>query len=99
MSQHIKLVNWPKASVPPGALRTAAEAEGRVVRSSVVAGEPLMDGKLAPQLAGRGGIMPMLIPDGQRGVTIKLDQATRHSGFVMPNSRLDALGSLPKTPG
>ena len=29
MSQHIKLVNWPKASVPPGALRTAAEAEGR----------------------------------------------------------------------
>ena len=32
-SQHIRLVDWPKASVPPGVLRTAAEAEGRVVRS------------------------------------------------------------------
>jgi len=98
-SQHIKLVNWPKASVPPGALRTAAEAEGRVVRSSVVAGEPLIEGKLAPQLSGKGGIMPMLIPEGQRGVTIRLDEATRESGFVMPNSRVDVLVSMPKGPG
>ena len=95
-SQHIKLVNWPKASVPPGALRTAAEAEGRVVRSSIVAGEPLIDGKLAPQLAGRGGIMPMLIPEGQRGVTIRVDDAMRESGFVLPNSRVDVLVSMPK---
>lgn len=95
-SQHIKLLNWPKASVPPGALRTAAEAEGRVVRSSIVAGEPLIEGKLAPQLAGRGGIMPMLIPEGQRGVTIRVDEAMRESGFVMPNSRVDVLVSMPK---
>jgi pilus assembly protein CpaB len=98
-SQHIKLVNWPKGSVPPGALRTAAEAEGRVVRSSVVAGEPLIEAKLAPQLTGKGGIMPMLIPEGQRGVTIRLDEATRESGFVMPNSRVDVLVSMPKAPG
>jgi pilus assembly protein CpaB len=95
-SQHIKLVNWPTASVPPGALRTAAEAEGRVVRSSIVAGEPLIEGKLAPQLAGRGGIMPMLIPEGQRGVTIRVDDAMRESGFVLPNSRVDVLVSMPK---
>jgi pilus assembly protein CpaB len=95
-SQHIKLVNWPKASVQPGALRTAAEAEGRVVRSSIVAGEPLIEGKLAPQLAGRGGIMPMLIPEGQRGVTIRVDDAMRESGFVLPNSRVDVLVSMSK---
>ncbi len=95
-SQHIRLVDWPKASVPPGVLRTAAEAEGRVVRSSIVAGEPLIEGKLAPQLAGRGGIMPMLIPEGQRGVTIRVDDAMRESGFVLPNSRVDVLVSMPK---
>ena len=98
-SQHIKLVNWPKASVPTGALRTTTEAEGRVVRSSVVAGEPLIEAKLAPQLTGKGGIMPMLIPEGQRGVTIRMDEATRESGFVMPNSRVDVLVSMPKAPG
>src|SRR5260370_1840126 len=66
-SLHIKLVSWPKPSVPPGALRTAAEAEGRVVLSSILAREPLLDGKLAPQLAGRGGIRPSLVPAVQRG--------------------------------
>src|SRR5260370_39245997 len=73
-SQHIKLVNWPTASVPPGALRTAAEAEGRVVRSSIVAGAPPTEGKLAPQPPGRGGLMPMLIPDGKRGGSVRGDR-------------------------
>lgn len=97
--QHVKLVSWPKASVPPGAVRSIEEAEGRVVRGSIVAGEPLMDAKLAPQLAGRGGIMPMLIPEGQRGVTITLDTATRESGFMLPNSHVDVLVSMPRAPG
>lgn len=98
-SQQIKLVNWPKASVPPGAIQSLEEAEGRFVRSSIVAGEPLIDAKLAPQLAGKSGIMPMLIPEGQRGVTIRLDEAMRESGFVMPSSRVDVLVSMPKAPG
>lgn len=97
--QHVKVVPWPKAAVPPGAIRTVEEAEGRVVRASIVAGEPLIEAKLAPQLAGKGGIMPMLVPEGQRGVTIKLDEAMRESGFVLPNSRVDVLVSMPKAPG
>ena len=97
--QHVKLVPWPKAAVPPGAIRSLEDAEGRVVRGSIVAGEPLMDAKLAPQLSGKGGIMPMLVPEGQRGVTIKLDEAMRESGFVQPNSHVDVLVSMPKAPG
>jgi len=98
-SQHVKLVAWPKASIPSGAVRSLAEAEGRVVRSSIVAGEPLLDGKLAPQLSGKGGLMPMLVPEGLRGITIKVDDATRESGFVLPNSRVDVLVSMPRKTG
>jgi pilus assembly protein CpaB len=96
--QHVKLLPWPARSVPPGALRTLADAEGRVVRASIVAGEPLLDGKLAPQLAGKGGLMPMLVPEGQRAVTIKVDDAVKESGFVLPNSRVDVLVSMAKEP-
>src|SRR5262245_66269473 len=56
-SAHVKLVPWPSKSVPSGAIRTLAQAEGRVVRASIVAGEPLVAGKLAPQVAARARIM------------------------------------------
>jgi pilus assembly protein CpaB len=95
-SAHVKLVPWPAKSVPSGAVRTVAEAEGRVVRASIVAGEPMLDGKLAPQLAGKGGLMAMLVPEGQRAVTIKVDDAIKESGFVLPNSRVDVLVSMAK---
>lgn len=96
---HVKLVRWPQTSVPGGALRSLKEAEGRVVRSSIVTGEPLLEAKLAPQLAGRGGIMPMLIPDGHRGITIKVDDAIKESGFVLPNSRVDVVFSQDRLVG
>ncbi len=98
-NQHVKLVPWPKASVPEGAVRKLQDAEGRVVRGSILAGEPLIEAKLAPELSGKGGIMPMLVPEGQRGVTIKLDEAVREGGFLLPNSRVDVLVSMPKAPG
>jgi pilus assembly protein CpaB len=94
--QHVKMARWPKRSIPSAAIRTMAEAQGRVVRSSVVAGEPLIETKLAPNLAGRGGIMPMLVPEGQRGVTIKVDDAVKESGFILPNSTVDVLVSMPR---
>lgn len=98
-AQHVKVVQWPKASVPPGAVGTVALAAGRVARSWIVAGEPIVDGKLAPQLAGRGGIMPMLVREGHRAVTIKVDDATRETGFILPNSKVDILVSMPSPGG
>jgi pilus assembly protein CpaB len=95
--EQVKLVDWPKRSVPAGALRKLAEAEGRIVRNSIVAGEPLLEAKLAP--AGKGGILPILVPASLRGVTIKVDDAVKESGFILPGSRVDILVSMPRSPG
>jgi pilus assembly protein CpaB len=40
--------------------------------------------------------MAMLVPEGQRGVSIKVDDAIRESGFILPNSRVDVLVSMAK---
>jgi len=97
--QHVKLISWPKDSVPAGSLGNVAEVEGRVALTSIVVGEPLLDSRLAPKLAGSGGILPMLVPENLRGVTIKVDDAVRESGFVSPNSRVDVVVSIAEGQG
>ena len=92
--QHVRTVSWPKASVPATALRSLDDADGRVVRSSIVTGEPLIEGKLAPRLSGKGGLMAILVPEGQRAVTLKVDDAIRETGFILPNSYIDVLVSM-----
>src|SRR5438128_11692718 len=56
---HVKVVLWPQAAVPPGAITSLQQAEGRVVRSFILAGEPLRAGKLAAALWGEGGLVAM----------------------------------------
>ena len=36
----------------------------------------------------------MLVPEGQRAVTIRVDDAIRETGFILPNSRVDVLVSM-----
>lgn len=94
-SQHIKLSSWPTGAVPPSAIRSLDKANGQVVRRSVVVGEPLLTSKVIdPELAAKGGLLPMLVPEGLRGVTIKVDEAVRESGFVQPHSRVDVVVSM-----
>ena len=91
--RHVRLVAWPKDSVPAGALGSVAETEGRVALTSIIVGEPLLDAKLASKLGG-SAILPMLVPENLRGVTIKVDDAVRESGFISPHSRVDVVVSI-----
>ena len=96
-SKHAKLSAWPQADVPIGAFRSLPEVEGTVARGSIVVGEPLLKAKLLdPELAARGGLLPMLVPEGLRGVTIKVGRAVQESGFVHPNSHVDVVVSIAK---
>jgi pilus assembly protein CpaB len=50
-------------------------------------------------MAGHGGLMPMLVPEGLRAVTIKVDDAIRETGFILPNSYVDVLVSMARAQG
>jgi len=96
-SKHVKMTTWPKATMPAGTLKSVKDAEGRVVRTSIVAGELILEAKLAP--TGQGGLMPVLVPPGKRAVSIKVDEAVQRSGFVLPNSRVDVLVTMSRDTG
>jgi len=44
----IKLVDWPAGSTPPGSFNELVKLEGRVLKTSLLRGEPVLDAKLAP---------------------------------------------------
>jgi pilus assembly protein CpaB len=92
---HVKVAPWPKGTVVPGSLKTVKDIEGRVAKSSIVAGEPVLDSKLTPP--GGGGLMPVLVPAGKRAISIVVEQAVQKSGFVVPNSRVDVLVTMAPT--
>ncbi|CAA9317501.1 MAG: Flp pilus assembly protein RcpC/CpaB [uncultured Gemmatimonadetes bacterium] len=96
-AQDVRLVQWPADALPAGYARTAAEVVGRGLVTPLRANEPLMEGKLAPRDAGGG--LPILIPEGMRAVSVRVDEVIGVAGFVTPGTRVDVLATLPAGTG
>jgi pilus assembly protein CpaB len=88
----LKTVDWPTAHVPPGALTKVIDAEGRVTRRPLVAGEPLLEGALFEK--GAEGGLPAVIAPEHRAVSVKVDSVIGVAGFVKPGARVDVLATL-----
>ena len=85
----IKLPKMPAAAFPKGAFAKAEEVLDRPVISNVLMDEPVREGRLAARGSGIG-LAPM-IPVGMRAVTVRVNDVTGISGFVLPGMRVDVL--------
>ena len=83
----LKLREWPKRLAAENYVRNLNEAEGRVVISKTLPGEPLLKEKLAPIESVEG--LSTLIPVGYRAFTIRVTEMTGVGGFLLPGSRVD----------
>jgi|SRR5262245_31861200 len=88
----LKLVDWPTAHVPTGAITTLAAAEGRVTRRPITAGEPVLEGALFEK--GAEGGLPAVISPDHRGVSVKVDSVIGVAGFVKPGAKVDVLATV-----
>lgn len=96
--EHIKIVKWPKDSAPAGAVASPEAVVGKIARGGIRHHQPFLVTDLT---AESSGIMPLLIEDGMRAISVKVDKVTGVSGFIIPNSRVDvfATGTLNDTEG
>jgi pilus assembly protein CpaB len=85
--QMLKTVDWPSGSIPPGAIAKAETLEDRVVKTSVLRGEPILDAKLAP-LGTKGGLSAV-IPEGKRAMTVRVNDVIGVAGFALPGNYVD----------
>ncbi len=84
----LKVVPWPVDVPVEGAFSDPAAAAGHVARMRIEKNQPLTQDQL---VTSNAGLLPLLISDGMRGMSVKVDNVTGVSGFITPDSRVDVL--------
>ncbi len=95
--QMIKLEDWPKGKIPPGALAKIEDIEGRRPKTKIYSGTPILDNYLLSKGASDQGATG-LIPKGYRVVSVKVDAVSSGSSLLRPGDRVDVLVHLEKCP-
>nr|WP_315592529.1 Flp pilus assembly protein CpaB [uncultured Cupriavidus sp.] len=92
--EFVKLVDWPRESLPPGALGDLKAVDGRVTKASVMRGEPILEAKLTP--AGTKGGLSAVIAEGKRAITVRVNDVVGVAGFALPGSFVDIIVNTQK---
>ena len=87
-ASHVRTTRWPIDAQPEGALKQPEEAVGQIARMTIEKNRPVVGSQLVSQGVG---LLPMLITEGMRAMSVKVDSVTGVSGFITPNSRVDVL--------
>ena len=85
----IKETDWPSASKPNGSFQDPISLEGRVLKSHLVLGEPVLESKLAPK--GTSGGLSSVIAEGKRAITVRVNDVIGVAGFALPGNQVDIL--------
>jgi len=93
--EQLQLAEWPVGSVPPGAITDLKQLEGRIVRSDVARGEPVLESKLAPP--GTMGGLSAVVSAGKRAMTVRVNDVVGVAGFALPGNYVDILVNLEST--
>lgn len=91
----MRVVQFPQGQTPEGVFSSPDEIVGRGVVSALVKNEPIIATKLASKEEGAG--LPPIIPEGQRAVSVRVDDVIGVAGYVLPGTRVDVLTTVSPT--
>ena len=87
----VRVVEWPASALPAGAFTTPDEVVGRGLVMPMIQNEPVLPMKLASKEAGSG--LPVVIPEGKRAVSVRVNEVIGVAGYVLPGTRVDVLAT------
>ncbi len=85
----VKLVDWPAGSVPTGSFSDPKTLDTRVAKTTITAGEPILESKLAP--VGSKGGLSAVVAEGKRAMTVRVNDVVGVAGFALPGNYVDIL--------
>jgi pilus assembly protein CpaB len=78
-----------------GAFSNPEEIVGRGLVMPVIQNEPILPMKLAGKDAGAG--LPVVIPEGKRAVSVRVNEVIGVAGYVLPGTKVDVLATASPT--
>lgn len=91
----LRVIEWPAASLPAGAFERPSDVIGRGLVMPVIQNEPILPMKLASKEAGAG--LPVVIPQGMRAVSVRVNEVIGVAGYVLPGTRVDVVATANAT--
>ena len=85
----LRVIDWPAASLPAGAFEQPNDVIGRGLIMPVIQNEPILPMKLASKEAGVG--LPIVIPEGMRAISVRVNEVIGVAGYVLPGTRVDVV--------
>ncbi len=96
-SNMFKLVSWPANIMPPESFSDLTKLDGRVTKSALQVGEPILATKLAPE--GSLGGLSAVIAEGKRAITVRVNDVVGVAGFALPGNFVDIIVNTQKEEG
>jgi len=92
---HLRLSEFPKDAVPAGSFSSIDSVLSQTTKVFVVEGEAM----LASKLSAIGGGLSVRIPANMRAMSLKINDDTGVSGFVLPGDRVDVVVTVDNVGG
>jgi pilus assembly protein CpaB len=91
----LREASWPVGQQPAGSFARIEDCAGRAAITPMVENEPILEENLAPKEGGAG--LAVVIPEGQRALSVRVDDVVAVAGFVVPGTMVDVLvtGDVP----
>lgn len=93
-ASNLQWQEWPTSAINGNLVTKSArpeamsELEGTIMRSRLLAGEPLREERLRQ---GNVGYLAAMLPSGKRAVAVKVSPESSAGGFILPNDHVDVL--------
>ncbi len=88
VAEDLKVVAWPKEAQLEGAVSDPKTLVGSVARTTIDENRPVTQALLVSEKAG---LLPIMIKEGMRAMSVKVDRVSGVSGFITPNSSVDVV--------
>ena len=87
----LKTVQWPSATVPPGAFTEVAQVEGKIANGTIYPNEVVIEGRVVEHQGGNS--LAAMVSANMRAVTVRVNDVIGVGGFLLPGNRIDVIAS------